>query len=58
VESPIPILTKQDQFASSALTMNTGVEKEKVTELPISDEDEFLDLVPEYKVCSSIDVPM
>jgi hypothetical protein len=57
VESPIPLLTKKDRFASSALTMNTGVEREKVTELPISDEDEFLDLVPEYKVCTSIDVP-
>lgn len=57
VESVIPILTKKDQFTSSALTMNTGVEREKVTELPISDEDEFLGLVPEYKVCTSIDIP-
>jgi len=56
LNTPKPTVTKKKSLDCSVQTIYSDVDREDFNESCISDKNSLLDLVPEYKICSTIDI--
>jgi very-short-patch-repair endonuclease len=56
LNTPKPTITKKKSLEKPVQILDSGVEREEVNKSCISNEGSLLDLVPEYRICSAIDI--
>jgi very-short-patch-repair endonuclease len=56
LNTPKPTINKNKPLENPVKILDSGVEREEVNESCISNEGTLLDLVPEYRICSEIDI--